>query len=68
MKASFKLDNVEDNKATLKITMTIREWRYIYKDLRIGSIPISKFRSILKDMFNAAEQVFVNEIEIDPER
>ena len=65
MKAKLKLENPDDMIATIKLTMTIREWREL-KDQLPDKYPSWKLGSIIFDVIDKAEKTFYSEDEVKP--
>jgi hypothetical protein len=57
MRSTFKLDNPDDMQATMTLTMSVKEWRQLRKQLS-DSWPSCDFSRQIGDLVRAAEAHF----------
>lgn len=57
MRSTFKLDNPDDMQATMTLTMSVKEWRQLRKQLS-DSWPSWDFSRQIGDLIGAAEAHF----------
>ena len=63
MKAKFKLENPDEIQATIEITMTLKNWEDLSRQLA-NNYPASEFRSVISDVVNQSKRHFYPEKEL----
>lgn len=57
MKYAIVVNNSDDAEVSITLTMTLREWKYVQRDMKGGNIPA---RDVMDTITGAIQQVTIN--------
>jgi len=68
MKATYRLASPDEAEASLTVTLTVRDWRRLLKQLESGNYPSWVLKDTIRELINKADASFSEEGVYDSDR